>query len=154
MAQRLRKLAEAIGVALFLVMFAGFAAQVISRYVFNRPVIWSTDVILISYIWWFTWASALIVRKHEHIAFENVFRGRIGNAVTGLAVGLAVLAFLWILPGTVDYIRFMFGQTTGALDIPIGYVFLGFVIFNIGVPAQLLADWIRRARPAESEKTR
>jgi len=151
MAAALRRIAEGVGVFLFVVMFMGFAAQVISRYVFNRPVIWSTDVILISYIWWFTWASAFVVRKREHIAFENVFRGRFGPAITGIAVVLSVLAFLWILPGTIDYVRFMFGQTTGALDIPIGYIFMGFIVFNLGVPVQLILGWLESRRPSKAE---
>ena len=68
----LRRITEGIGVLLFIAMFAGFAAQVVSRYVFNRPVVWSNDVILLAFIWWFTWAAAFVVRSRDHIAFGAV----------------------------------------------------------------------------------
>lgn len=134
----LHRITEGIGVLLFIAMFVGFAAQVVSRYVFNRPVVWSNDVILLAFIWWFTWAAAFVVRSRDHIAFGAVLPAKVRKVAAGIAVALSVLGFVRTLPGTVDYVRFMFGQTTGALEVPIGYIFFGFIFFNIAAPIQLV----------------
>lgn len=130
--------AEAVGVLLFVAMFVGFGAQVISRYVFNRPVIWSNDLILMAFLWWFTWAAAFLVDLREHVAFASPFSGKRGRWVRTLAAILAAVLFAWTLPGSLDYLRFMLKQTTGALDLPVGYFFLGFAFFNLAMPIRLL----------------
>jgi TRAP-type C4-dicarboxylate transport system permease small subunit len=135
---------EAVGVALFVTMFAGFTVQVISRYIFNRPVIWSTDLIIIAFLWWFCWAVALMLAPRDHIAVEFALPVRAPSWRNNLArLGLLICAggFIVAIPGTLDYLRFVFGpgQTTGAWDLPLGYFFVPFLILNVAVPLKLLA---------------
>ncbi|HWG85238.1 MAG TPA: TRAP transporter small permease subunit [Deinococcales bacterium] len=150
--------AEAVGVALFITMFAGFTVQVVSRYVFNRPVIWSTDLILIAFLWWFCWAVALLVPPHSHIAVEFALPVRSAawrNNLARLGILICAGGFIAAIPGTVDYMRFVFGpgQTTGAWDLPLGAFFVPFLILNVLVPVRLLAGW-RRPLPEATEAPR
>jgi len=137
----LKRLFEGVGVLLFAVMFLGFAAQVVSRYVLNRPVIWSNDLILVSYLWWFCWASAFFVQQKHHISYHPLFRGRLGRAIQLLAVLFVAAMFFLALPPTLDYLSFASMQRVGALDLRVGWMFAGFVVFLVGVPIQLFIGW-------------
>jgi len=137
----LKKLFEGVGVLLFALMFIGFAAQVVSRYVFNRPVIWSNDLILVSYLWWFCWASAFFVQRKHHISYHPLFRGHLGRLTQLLAILFVAAMFLLALPSTIDYLSFASMQRVGALNLRVGWMFAGFILFLLGVPAQLLLGW-------------
>jgi TRAP-type C4-dicarboxylate transport system permease small subunit len=61
------------------------------------------------------------------------------------ALGLAALAacFLWVLPGTADYLRFMQREHTPVLEWPFGVVYSVFLAAALMVVLRSLAEIIR-----------
>lgn len=134
--------ADAVGATLFAALFLVFIVQVAARFAFNRPLPWTDEAAVVLYIWVVLWASAFIVREHEHVAFDLVWnaagrRARRAMRIAGhlLLGGLAA----WALPGTWDYVHFMLREGTPVLGLPFMVVFLPFV-------ALLIAIVVRSAR--------
>ena len=69
----LRRRAENVAVALLSVMFATFIIQIFARYVLNRPVGWSEEVIITTWLWTVLWGAAFILRESEEIRFDIVY---------------------------------------------------------------------------------
>ena len=141
MLQRLKRCADALGVALFTLMFGVFLVQIIARFVFNRPLPWTDELAVALYVWVILWASAAIVPEREQVVFDLVWNSvgrstRRGMRIAGalLIGGLAAAA----LPACWDYVSFMRRESTPVLDIPFMLVFAPFI-------ALLLAMVIRSA---------
>ena len=122
--------ADAIGATLFAALFLVFLVQIAARFAFNRPLPWTDEAAVVLYLWVILWASAFIVREHEHVAFDLVWnaagaRTRRAMRIVGhlMLGGLAA----WALPGTWDYVRFMAREGTPVLGLPFMIVFLPFV---------------------------
>jgi len=142
MIRLLRRGAELVGVAVFATMLASLLLQVFMRYVVNRPLGWTDEVSLITYVWGIFWAGAFMVRDREHVAFDLVYvtlreRGRRLFALAGtlLVGGLFAAA----VPATTDYVRFMARERTSVLGIRFDLVFACFLFFLLAVVAR--AGW-------------
>ena len=127
--QLLRKGAEAVGAALFALLFGVFIVQITARFVFHRPLPWTDEVAVMLYVWVILWAAAFVVKEREHVMFDLVWnlagrRARRAMRVAGHAM-LGVLA-AWALPATWDYLRFMAREGTPVLGVPFLWVFLPF----------------------------
>ena len=46
-----RRGAEGVAVGLLTALFVFFIVQIVSRYVFNRPLGWTTEACLLSWLW-------------------------------------------------------------------------------------------------------
>ena len=141
MLQRMRRAADALGVALFTLMFGVFLVQIVARFVFNRPLPWTDELAVALYVWVILWASAAIVPEREQVVFDLVWnsvgRGprRVMRIAGALMIGgLAAAA----LPACWDYVCFMRRESTPVLDIPFMLVFAPFI-------ALLLAMVLRSA---------
>jgi TRAP-type C4-dicarboxylate transport system permease small subunit len=106
----LRRRAENVAVALLSVMFATFIIQIFARYVLNRPVGWSEEVIITTWLWTVLWGAAFILRESEEIRFDIVYSlvsARTRRVFTVLT-GIAVVALYGIsLPAAYNYVGFM-----------------------------------------------
>jgi TRAP-type C4-dicarboxylate transport system permease small subunit len=132
MIKRLRHLAEGIAAALFALLFVTFVVQVVMRFVFNKPLAWSDELILILYILMVFWGVALLLKEKDHVMLDLVYEALPlgGRRIFGL-VGAALMAglMLLLLPQAFDYVKFMQREKTPVLDIPFSYVFAPFVLF-------------------------
>ncbi|QIG48874.1 TRAP transporter small permease subunit [Nordella sp. HKS 07] len=120
--------------AMFIVMFASFMAQILSRYVFNAPLSWTLEICSIAYIWVIFWSCDILVSERQHIIFDVLYqkfppapRRAVAIANTA-AVGFIFLA---ALPGTLDYIAFLGRRHTMVLHLPFDIVYSCFGIFMI-----------------------
>ena len=72
-AQWLQRRAENVAVALLSVMFATFIIQIFARYVLNKPIGWSEEVIITTWLWTVLWGAAFILRESDEIRFDIVY---------------------------------------------------------------------------------
>ena len=117
-------------------MFVLFVVQVIARFVFNKPMAWTDEAVVILYVWIILWGSAAIVPEREHVVFDLLWnkvgvRARqvmqiVGNLMIG---GLALAG----LPASWDYVHFMRREGTPVLGVPFMWVYLPFVLLLIGL---------------------
>lgn len=91
---------EAVAIALLVALLTGVTfSQVVSRYVFDDPLIWSEEAARYLFVWVTMVGAALGMREGGHYGLDIVVK-RLPRAVRG-AVGtvaaLVVLAFLAVL---------------------------------------------------------
>lgn len=129
-------LTEAVAAAAFLLMFAAFIIQIVSRYVFNAPVAWSLELCSIGYVWVVFWSCNLLLGERQHITFDVIYQAIPQRSRRWLALFLTAslgLAFLVALPGTLDYVWYLRRRETMMLQIPMHIVYACFAVFMIAV---------------------
>ncbi len=144
--ERLKRWADLIGAGLFAVLFLSLVVQVVRRFVFGTPAAWTEELASIAFVWVIFWGTAFAVPLSAHVAVDFVvprFAPRVQRAL--YALGLAALGgcFLWALPGTADYLRFMMRERTPVLDWPYGVVYGVFLAAAVMVVLRCLAAIVR-----------
>lgn len=128
------KRAEDVMVALMAVMFAAFIVQIASRYLFNAPIEWTHEVILISWLWAVFWGSAFLLKDSDHVKFDVLYNlgaektRRALSLVAALALAIGLLASL---PATYDFISFKAIRSSDILNIRLDLVFGVYLIFLV-----------------------
>lgn len=145
-----KRFAESFTVIAFIVMFASFIVQIVSRYVFDAPVSWSLEVCLIAYLWVVFWSCDILVKEREHIVFDVLYNMAKPARKRWLAVvtsGSLAIVYLLALPGTVDYIHFLSRRRSTLLHVPMQLVYGCFLVFMIAVVVSALFRLWRLLRP-------
>ncbi len=91
---------------------------------------------MILFIWIIFWANAFLVRDKEQITFDLVYRLFPATAQRYTALARAILVggvFAWALPGSLDYIGFLWREHTPVLNLPLDIVYSCFGIFLVAV---------------------
>ena len=151
-AGRLSRWADSVGAGIFAVLFLSLVVQVVRRFVFGAPAAWTEELAAIAFVWVIFWGTAFTVPLSAHVAVDLV-APRLAPPVRRAlyALGLAALGgcFLWALPGTADYLRFMMRERTPVLDWPYGAVYGVFLAAAVMVVLRCLAAIVR---PEASDK--
>jgi len=135
MFKQLKRVAEFIGTISYGILFVTFIFQVILRFVFNKPLTWSDELIVIMYVFSMFWAGAFLL-KEKHVMLDLIYEHLPpqGKRVFSIAYSLVIGGlFLWAVPASYSYVRFMMREDTPVLGIPFGIVFGVFVLFLLFV---------------------
>lgn len=137
-----RLAADLVAAAMFAAVFVIFCAKIIARYGEHAEMAWADELSIILFIWIIFWANAFILTDRDHIRFDLITHAvppsmrRIMGIVRGvLFAGL----FLYVTPGTIDYILFLWRERTPVLGWRLDYVYICFGVFIATVP--LRAAW-------------
>ncbi len=140
----LQRRAENVAVGLLTAMFAAFVLQIVSRYIFNRPISWTLELSLTTWMWVVFWGSAFCLKDKDHVRFdmlEHAARPQL-RRLMALVSALAIVAgFAASLPATIDYITFYKIKSSAVLHIRLDYVFsiygifMGAIIIRYGLRA-------------------
>jgi len=136
MFKQLKRVAEFIGTISYGILFVTFIFQVILRFVFNKPLTWSDELIVIMYVFSMFWAGAFLLKEKEHVMLDLIYEHLPpqGKRVFSIAYSLVIGGlFLWAVPASYSYVRFMMREDTPVLGIPFGIVFGVFVLFLLFV---------------------
>jgi TRAP-type C4-dicarboxylate transport system permease small subunit len=153
----LRRRAENIMVALLSIMFATFIVQIFSRYVLNRPVGWSEEVIITAWLWTVLWGAAFVIREEEEIRFDIIYSNLSAptRRVLTVITGVALVALYGIsLPASYAYVSFMKVERSAYLHVPINWLYSIYVIFLVaclGRYCWLIVRAVRGGRPPETD---
>lgn len=132
----IRRAATVVAGLLFLAVFALFDWKIGARYFGAGEAAWSDEVCVILFIWIVFWANAFLLRDSEQIRFDLLYAPaptrirRVMAAARHLLVGGLFLA---CLPGSVDYLRFLWRERTPVLGLPLDWVYSCFALFMISV---------------------
>ncbi len=153
LAARLGRWADLAGAGIFAVLFLSLVVQVARRFVFGAPAAWTEELATIAFVWVIFWGTAFTVRLRTHVAVDFVvssFAPCVRRAL--YAIGLAALGgcFLWVLPATADYLRFMLREHTPVLGWPFGIVYSVFLAAALMVVLRSLAAIIRPPAPSDA----
>ncbi len=112
---------EAVSAALMLTITVLLLAAVVSRYVFGRPIVWSDEVVSISFIWLTMLGSAIAVHRNEHLRL-NLFVDMLPRHLRGYVQAFALVAVAAVLVALIgpaaEYAKEEWFIRTPALDMP------------------------------------
>lgn len=147
------KLLDAVEILLpsitFVVMFLVFLAEIVARYCFNNPLVWTYEVSTLAYTWTIIIGACYAARKRVHITFDlvfDMFSPRTRLVVESVGNLTVVIFFAIALYPSFDFISFSKVSKTPVLLIPMNIGFFPFLVFLILVSAHLLRDTWRNLR--------
>jgi len=132
--KKLDKILTALVVAILALMLILTVGQVILRYVFNNPTIWSEELTLFLLVWFGFIVMAMGVRADSHIALEYFYdrQSKTGKLILDIfrhAVILA-LSLLMIFYG-IQMIKLGWANKMPATQIRRGYLYASSLIGGI-----------------------
>ncbi|MEF2551589.1 TRAP transporter small permease subunit [Aurantimonas sp. A2-1-M11] len=154
----LRRRAENLLALMLAVMFLAFLLQIVSRYILNWPVGWTSELTVVMWVWMVLWGAAFVVREDEEIRFDLVYGSVPGRArrIMTIVTAITILAlYLGSLPAVIDYVTFMKVQATAYLKIRFDLLYSIYVLFALAVIVRY--GWILwtalRGRTSEPDLT-
>ena len=146
LAARLHQIADWIAAAMFAAVFLIFNYKIFTRYFEHNEAVWADEVLVILFIWIIFWAQAFVLRDGDQITFDLIYRllPARGQRIAALARHVLVGGvFLWALPGSLGYIRFLWREHTPVLNWPLDLVYSCFGLFLVAVIVRSLLS-VRR----------
>ncbi|MBS3849646.1 TRAP transporter small permease [Devosia sp. J2-20] len=135
----LKRGADTVGVLLFLTAFTGFIVQIFFRYVLNQPLAWTEEATMIAFIWTVFWAAAFMVPVREHVTFDVVYDiapEHVRRFFSICTMALVVVAFLILVPYTLDYLQFLMRKKSDVLRIPKTWIYGCYLLFIVAFATQ------------------
>jgi len=108
--------------------------QVVSRYVFNAPFMWTEELARNMGIWLVLLCAGLVVREERHLGFEILPEA--WKPGLRLIANIAIIFFsVSLLKGSIAFVRVSLGMKSSALQIPLWILYLaipvGLVLMGI-----------------------
>ena len=127
----IRKVASTAIILLFGLQVLVVFSQVVWRFVFNNPFSWSEELARYLQVWLILITSAVCIRKGRHLAIDYMTH-RVSFKVQKIfkltwLIGIMGYLLVVVVFG-IKMITVTGGQTTPAMQIPIGIVYLAFPI--------------------------
>lgn len=140
--------------ALLLVFIAVLTvAQVVMRYVFNNPFVWSEELAIAAFIYMTFFGVSVAYARNRHLmvdAFVAMLPHRAANVLNGIVLALSAGFFitLGILMVKVMIVTWKVGLTTAALEIPRAFIYLSLALGCLLFLIQVLSRFqgLRRVR--------
>lgn len=137
----LRHAADGFCALLLVLMFLCFMAQIISRYVFDRPFGWTDEASVFFWVWGTLWGAAFVIRERNEIRFD-IFYSSLSEktrARAAVITGICCIALFTVsLPATYSYVRFLKVERAAYLPIRLDYLYSIYVIFVVAAIARYL----------------
>lgn len=126
-------------------MFVILLFQIILRYFFNHPLIWSEELARYLFVWVAFIGASFGVRDSSHIKLTvifNFFSKKLRTVISASTNIVCILFFIYLIPDSIRLAADQFSVASSAIGLPMGLVFLavpvGFVLMSI----RLLIDTI------------
>ena len=147
---RARRLSNLVSGTMFAAVFLIFNYKIITRYLEHDEAAWADEVSVILFIWIIFWANAFLVRDKEQITFDLVYRQAPDRMKRWMALARLVLIggiFLWALPGTIDYLLFLWRERTPVLGLRLDVIYSCFGLFLAAVIARAAGTIVKLIGP-------
>jgi TRAP-type C4-dicarboxylate transport system permease small subunit len=152
---RLRQGADWIASAMFATVFVVFNYKIFTRYFEHDEAVWADEVLVILFVWIVFFANAFLLRDKEQITFDLIYRLLPPPAKRAVALARVVLIggiFAWALPGSLDYIRFLWREHTPVLNLPLDWVYACFGLFLVAVIVRAVIAAVKLVGPRWREQ--
>lgn len=133
----------ALSAALVAALFVLVLAQVVSRYVFGQPLVWSEELARFSLIWLTFIGAAFVMAYRRHIVVSLFKLGdRAWLVLETISSIIMVLVILTILPAGVEFVQDNLNVRSAAAGLPLGWVkasaLVGFALLGVHVVLNLV----------------
>ena len=126
--------------------FVSFIVNVVTRYIFNKPVNACYELCLIGLLWCLLLSAPYAARKHTNVAFTLIYDkfSPAGQRVLRL-IGNAFLIFCLaaMLYPCYDWVMFMHRKLSATLKIRFDVLYFPFVVFNVLTLGHLIYDFVK-----------
>ena len=120
-----RKVLQVSCVALLVPMLITIGIQVLMRYVFNSPLVWSEEFARFCMIWLAMLATCLVKFEDQHIAMQGLIKlSKNQTKITSIIakISVFVITLLLLITGAVITVKTQ-NQVSPAMQIPMSMVF-------------------------------
>ncbi len=139
-------MAEIVVTVLFAAIFVIFMYSIFMRYIMHRPVAWADELNIILLLWVMFLGGAVVLRDNEHVAFDILWQAVSPPVRRVMGIVAAVLfggLFLAALPGTYNFITFLWREKTTVLEWRLDIVYFCFVLFIASIIIRFGAQLVR-----------
>ncbi len=126
--------AENVIAALLGIMFVAFLCQIVFRYVLNLPTGWSTETVVICWLWMVLLGTGLALKEQDEIRFDiftSVAKPRVRRVMAIIVSVATVVLYSLSLPGTYKYVTFMKVEQSSYLNIRLDWLYSVYLIFVV-----------------------
>lgn len=143
-------------VGLVAAMVVACTAQVVWRYLFNDPLVWSEELARYLFIW-ISYISAWVAWKNRaHIALDAVtyLNRPILTAWTNRFVEALVVGYcLYTLLASFRIVEITHSQPSAVLELPMSVVYAGYSVMALLITGDILVGWVSGVRQHVSHQT-
>ncbi len=143
----LKRIDELFLATLLGIMCVVLILQVVCRYVFNTPLVWSEEVARYLFIWMTMLGLSYNVRKDNNISMQLLvqhFPESVNKIISIIINILAIVLFLCLLPSSIEYLASQMGMRSAALPVSMAVlafsVPLGFALAVVQHVVRLVSD--------------
>lgn len=134
---------EVISAALVAALFALVLAQVVSRYVFGQPLVWSEELARFALIWLTFIGAAFVMSYRRHIVVSLFKLGdRAWLVLETVSSIIMAIVILTILPAGVEFVESNLSVRSAAAGVPLGWVkasaLVGFALLGVHIVLNLV----------------
>ena len=133
--------AENVIAVLLGIMFTAFVTQIVFRYFLNLPTGWSTETVVICWLWLVLLGTALALKEKDEIRFDILtsVAGPRARRVMALIVSVATVALFGLsLPATYKSVAFMKVEKSSYLNIRLDALYSIYVVFAVALVVRYL----------------
>ena len=134
--RRLQAAASLVAGVLFVAVFLVFDWKIVLRYLEHDSAAWGDEVSVILFIWIVFWANAFVVPDRQQITFDLLYHPAPAPVRRVMAIARFLLVggvFAAALPGSIDYILFLWRERTPVLGLRLDWVYSCFGLFMAAV---------------------
>lgn len=136
-------------VIVFILMVTVSFLQVVSRYVFNKPLSWSEELSRYLLVWLTFLGSWEAFRRREHIAADLITRSlsEEQRCLVDRIVEIGIFLFFVILIlGSPSFLSIVLRQRSAALKIPFFWIYLACPFFALLSILDIVVRWLVRGK--------
>ena len=107
----------------FVLLFVAFILQIISRYIFNNPLVWPYELAQISYVWIITLGCCYAQRTDDNIVFSVIYElvGEKARRLLRLLEDILIVGLLvYLVLPALEFYRFYFTRYSTVFKSPSG----------------------------------
>jgi len=120
----------------FTFLFIAFILQVFFRYVVNRPLTWTQDIIVVGFCWTVILGACYTMRRKGQVSFTMLYDQYPPKVAAWARLAgnvLIIVTFAVLVIPSVNYAIFVSFQKTAALRINYFWIFIPFTYFLLSI---------------------
>jgi TRAP-type C4-dicarboxylate transport system permease small subunit len=136
---------QALANCFFTVMVAAVVIEVIARYVFHRPLLWTEEVAKLAFTWLAFLGAAIAARHNEHIQVETLVELFPRPIRHGLGILVRVAGVMFLIVVTVYSALFAISEidsTSAAMEISKAWWVLPIPISTVLISMYMMRDLV------------
>ncbi|MHB0897173.1 MAG: TRAP transporter small permease [Spirochaetales bacterium] len=140
--------------ATFSALFIAFILQIVSRYIFRRPLVWPYELSQFGYLWTIMLGACYTSRNDSHIVFSIAYEAASPNVKKIYDIinySLTIIFFSIPIPATIKFYQFYMTRYSAVFNFPLGIIYFGFVPFVLITICRSAARLVKCLSPKKAE---